>query len=191
LDIEYLAMKQELNKEVMMRKIATIAVLFVLAFSTVAIAELKIAVVDLQKALDESDAGKAASKKIEQEYKEMQAKIQKKRDELQSMQAELNSQSSILSEQAKQNKMAEYQDELKNLKRMVDDSNAELQRQERSYVSKIADDLTEVTRKLGKELKYDIILERQEAGVVHNSETVDITPLVIERYNKEWNAENN
>lgn len=191
MDIEYLAMKQELNKEVMMRKIATIAVLFVLAFSTVAIAELKIAVVDLQKALDESDAGKAASKKIEQEYKEMQAKIQKKRDELQSMQAELNSQSSILSEQAKQNKMAEYQDELKNLKRMVDDSNAELQRQERSYVSKIADDLTEVVRKLGKELKYDIILERQEAGVVHNSETVDITPLVIERYNKEWNAENN
>ncbi len=174
-----------------MRKIATIAVLFVLAFSTLAIAELKIAVVDLQKALDESDAGKAAAKKIEQEYKEMQAKIQKKRDELQNMQAELNSQSSILSEQAKQNKMAEYQDELKNLKRMVDDSNAELQRQERSYVSKIADDLTEVVRKLGKELKYDIILERQEAGVVHNSETVDITPLVIERYNKEWNAENN
>ncbi|TYB35633.1 MAG: OmpH family outer membrane protein [Flexistipes sinusarabici] len=174
-----------------MRKIVTMAVLFMLAFSTLAVAELKIAVVDMQKALDECDAGKAASQKMEQKYKEMQEKIQKRRDKLQNMQTELNSQSGVLSEQAKQNKMAEYQSKLKDLKRMIEDSNAELQRQERSYVNRIAEDLTKVVSDLGKELKYDIIMEKQEAGVLHNSETVDITPIVIERYNKEWNAENN
>ncbi|MEC9491786.1 OmpH family outer membrane protein [Flexistipes sp.] len=174
-----------------MRKIAVISFMFIFVLSSMAFAELKVGVVDMQKALDECDAGKAAAKKIEQEYKEMQEKIQKKREELQNMQTELNSQSGVLSEQAKQNKMAEYQDKLKDLKRMIEDSNAELQRQERSYVNRIAEDLTQVVRELGKELKYDIIMEKQEAGIIHNSETVDITPIVIERYNNEWNAENN
>ncbi|AEI15579.1 outer membrane chaperone Skp (OmpH) [Flexistipes sinusarabici DSM 4947] len=174
-----------------MRKIAVISFMFIFVLSSMAFAELKVGVVDMQKALDECDAGKAASKKIEQEYKEMQEKIQKKREDLQNMQTELNSQSGVLSEQAKQNKMAEYQDKLKDLKRMIEDSNAELQRQERSYVNRIAKELTQVVSELGKELKYDIIMEKQEAGIVHNSETVDITPIVIERYNKEWNAENN
>jgi len=173
------------------RKIAVISFMFIFVLSSMAFAELKVGVVDMQKALDKCDAGKAASKKIEQEYKEMQEKIQKKREDLQNMQTELNSQSGVLSEQAKQNKMAEYQDKLKDLKRMIEDSNAELQRQERSYVNRIAKELTQVVSELGKELKYDIIMEKQEAGIVHNSETVDITPIVIERYNKEWNAENN
>jgi len=87
--------------------------------------------------------------------------------------------------------MAEYQDKLKNLKRMIEDSNSKLKRQERSYVNRITEDLIQVVKELGKELKYDIVMEKQEAGVVHNSETVDITPIVIERYNKEWNNENN
>ena len=174
-----------------MRKIAVISFMFIFALTSMAFAELKVGVVDMQKALDECDAGKAAAKKMEKEYKEMQQKIQKRRDKLQNMQTELNSQSGVLSEQAKQNKMAEYQKKLKDLKRMIEDSNSELKRQERSYVNRIAEELTKVVSELGKELKYDIIMEKQEAGVIHNSETVDITPIVIERYNKEWNAENN
>lgn len=174
-----------------MKKVAVISLMFIFVMTSMAFAELKIGIVDMQKALDECDAGKAASQKMEQRYKEKQKEIQKKRDELQSMQTELNSQSGVLSKQAKQDKMAEYQSELKDLKRMVDDSNSELKRQERSYVNRIAEDMTQVVQKLGKELKYDIVMEKQEAGIVHNSETVDITPIVIERYNKEWNAENN
>lgn len=174
-----------------MKKIAVISLMFIFALTSMAFAELKIGVVDMQKALDECEAGKAAASKMEKKYKEMQEKIQKKREKLQNMQTELNSQSGVLSEQAKQNKMAEYQDKLKNLKRMIEDSNSKLKRQERSYVNRIAEELTQVVKELGKELKYDIVMEKQEAGVVHNSETVDITPIVIERYNKEWNAENN
>jgi outer membrane protein len=174
-----------------MKKLTAISLMFIFALTSMAFAELKIGVVDMQRALDECDAGKEAATKMEQEYKEMQAKIQKRRDELQNMQAELNSQSGVLSEKAKNEKMAEYQTKLKNLQRMVEDSNQELKRKERTYVSEIANDLTEVTMKLGEELGYDIVMEKQEGGVVYNADTVDITPLVIERYNKEWNAENN
>jgi len=173
------------------KKIAVISLMFIFALTSMAFAELKVGIVDMQKALDECEAGKAAASKMEKKYKEMQEKIQGRRDKLQNMQTELNSQSGVLSEQAKQNKMAEYQDKLKNLKRMIEDSNSKLKRQERSYVNRITEDLIQVVKELGKELKYDIVMEKQEAGVVHNSETVDITPIVIERYNKEWNNENN
>ncbi|MGA1862424.1 OmpH family outer membrane protein [Deferribacter thermophilus] len=176
----------------MMKKkfgILFLAIFFVFIGS--AYAELKIAVVNMQKALDECDAGKAAVEEMKKLYSAKQQEINEKQNELKRMQEEINNQSSLLSEDAKQAKLDDYQKKLKDLKRFVADSNEELKKKEQEFISKIATDLKEVVEKLGKELKYDIILEVRESGVLYNSDKVDITNLVVERYNKEWHANQN
>lgn len=172
----------------MKRKVGVLflAIFFVLIGS--AYAELKVAVVNMQKALDECDAGKAAVEEMKKLYSAKQKEISEKQNELKKMQEEINNQSALLSEDAKQAKLDEYQQKLKDLKRYVADSNEELKKKEQEFISKIATDLKAVVEKLGKELKYDIILEARESGVLYNSGKVDITNLVIERYNKEWHA---
>ncbi|KAA0257733.1 OmpH family outer membrane protein [Deferribacter autotrophicus] len=172
----------------MKRKITLFVVAMFLFGAFSAFAELKIGVVNMQRALDECDAGKAAVEEMKKIYNEKQQEINEKQNELKKMQEEINNQSSLLSDEAKQAKLDEYQKKLKELKRFVADSNEELKKKEKEYIARIANDLRKVVEALGKELKYDVILEIREAGVMYNSNKVDITNLVIERYNKEWHA---
>jgi outer membrane protein len=150
----------------------------------------KIGLVNLQKALDESSAGKVAVENMRKVFEAKQKVIENKKADLKQMQQELNSQSSLLSEEAKKEKLTLYQQEMKELQRLVQDSNEELKRKENELVGKIARELRDVVKKLGKELGYDLILEYQESGVLYKSETVDLTHQVIERYDNEKKAKN-
>ncbi len=162
--------------------------LTLLFMSGFAFANTKIAVFDMQKALDESDAGKSAVESMKKEYQELQKEIDTKSLELKKMQDEINAQSAILSDDAKQSKMDEYQKKLKDLQRIIKDANEEFKKKEQNLVTKIANELRDVVEKLGKELGYGVIFEKRESGVLYSSDTVDITKLVIERYNKQWNS---
>ncbi len=171
-----------------MKKVILFLTAIVFIFGGMASAEMKIGVVNMQKALDKCDAGKASIEKIKKEYQAKQVEIDAKSKALQKMQDELNNQSSLLSEAAKKEKLSQYQKELKELKRFIQDSNEELKRKEAEAVNKIGKELSEVVRKLGKELKYTIILEEVGAGAIYFSDKIDVTNLVVERYNKEWHA---
>jgi outer membrane protein len=65
-----------------------------------------------------------------------------------------------------------------------------MKRKENELVGKIARELRDVVKRLGRELGYDLILEYQESGVLYKSEIVDITSQVISRYDKEQKAKN-
>jgi outer membrane protein len=151
-------------------------------------AEIKIAVVNLQKALDESTAGKKAVEEMRDLFGAKQKTIENKRAELKQMQQELNNQSSLLTEQAKKDKLEVYQQDMKELQRYIQDSNDEMKKRENEYISRIARELRNVVMRIGKELNYDLIIEAQEAGVLYHSNVIDMTVSVIDRYNSEWNA---
>ncbi|UOD35029.1 OmpH family outer membrane protein [Deferribacteraceae bacterium V6Fe1] len=169
-----------------MKKILGVLLVLSMFITTGAFAEVKIGVVNMQKALDESDAGKDAVAKMKKEYDQMQQEINKESEALKKMQEELNNQSSLLTEEAKQKKLDEYQKKLKEVQRLVKDANDELKKKEQDYVAKIARELAELVEKLGKELNYDLIVEAKESGVMYNSKKIDITDILIDRYNKEW-----
>lgn len=170
-----------------MKKIFLVLLSFIF-MSGLALSNTKIAVFDMQRALDESDAGKAAVESMKKEYQELQKEIDTKSLELKKMQDEINAQSAILSDDAKQSKMDEYQKKLKDLQRIIKDANEEFKKKEQNLVAKIAGELRDIVEKLGKELGYSVIFEKRESGVLYSSDTVDITKLVIERYNKQWNS---
>lgn len=171
-----------------MKKIFVGLVVLMMSFVTLGFSEVKIGVVNMQRALDESDSGKAAVEKMKAEFSQMQDKINKETELLKKMQEDINNQSSLLTEEAKQKKIEEYQKRYKDAQRLVSDSNEAMKKKEQQYVGKIAQDLVDLVEKMGKELNYDIVIEAKESGVLYNSKKIDLTDLVIERYNKEFNA---
>lgn len=171
-----------------MKKIFVGVVVLMMSFVTLGFSEVKIGVVNMQRALDESDSGKAAVEKMKAEFSQMQDKINKETESLKKMQEDINNQSSLLTEEAKQKKVEEYQKRYKDAQRLVSDSNEAMKKKEQQYVGKIAQDLVDLVEKMGKELNYDIVIEAKESGVLYNSKKLDLTDLVIERYNKEFNA---
>jgi outer membrane protein len=51
-------------------------------------------------------------------------------------------------------------------------------------MGKILVQIREVVNEIGKEGKYDLIIERARSGVMYMKKAVDITDQVIELYNK-------
>lgn len=146
-------------------------------------AELKIGCVDMQRALNESEAGKKAKVVMESEYQKFQGEITKRRNELQAFQENLQRQGLMLSEKARKEKERDYQNKLKEFKRWGEDRQAELKQKEMELTKATLKGLAAAVKKLGEEEKFTVILERNEAILLYTSEAVDLTDRVIKIFN--------
>jgi outer membrane protein len=145
---------------------------------------VKIGYVDLQKALNESDAGKEAKTSFNKRVEELQKVLDEKQNELKKLQDEMEKQKGLLTPEARAEKEKVYQQKLKDVQRFAKDSQEELQQKDAELTKKILKDLRDVIKKIGTDEGYTIILERGEALILFAAEGVDITERVIKAYNK-------
>lgn len=155
-----------------------------LLYSTVAFASgnTKIGYIDLQKALNESEAGKEAKASFNKRVEELQKVLDEKQNELKKLQEELEKQKGLLTTEAKGEKEKVYQQKLKDVQRFAKDSQEELQQKDAELTKKILKDLREVIKKIGTDEGYTIILEKGDSLVLFAAEGVDITDKVIKAY---------
>lgn len=159
-------------------------VLIISAFGAMAhAAEIKIGYVDMQRALNESKAGKQAKVVMESEYQKFQTEIARRQKQLQDTQLTLQRQGLMLSENARKEKEREYQNKLKEFKRWGEDRQAELKQKEMELTKTTLEGLAATVRKLGEEEKFTVILEKNEAILLYASKAVDLTDRVIQIFN--------
>jgi len=145
--------------------------------------ELKIGCVDMQRALNESEAGKKAKVVMESAYQKFQSEITQRRNELQAFQENLQRQGLMLSEKARKEKEREYQNMLKEFKRWGEDKQTELKQKEVELTKATLKGLATTVKKLGEEEKFTVILEKNEAILLYTSNAVDLTDRVIQIFN--------
>src|SRR3972149_5726744 len=92
---------------------------------------LKIAYVDIQKALNLCEAGKAAKKQITLEVERMRKNFAGKQKELEKLKEDLEKRGLVLSEAAREEKARDFQAKTRDLQRMERDYQEELQRKDR------------------------------------------------------------
>lgn len=146
-------------------------------------AELRIGYVDIQRALNESEAGKKAKVVMESEYQKFQTEIAQRRKEIQDFQETLQKQGMMLSEKARKEKEKDYQNKVKDFKRWGEDRQGELKQKEIELTKAALQGLGTVVKKLGEEEKFTLILEKNEAIVLYASGTIDLTDRVIKLFN--------
>ena len=146
-------------------------------------AELKIGYVDMQRALNESKAGKQAKVVMESEYQKFQTQIAQRQRDLQAAQQTLQTQGLMLSEKARKEKEKEYQNKLKEFKRWGEDRQAELKQKEMEFTKTTLEGLAATVKKLGEEEKFTVILEKNEAILLYASKALDLTDRVIQIFN--------
>lgn len=145
--------------------------------------EPKIGCVDMQRALNESEAGKKAKVVMESAYQKFQSEITQRRNDLQAFHENLQRQGLMLSEKAKQEKEKEYQNMLKEFKRWGEDKQTELKQKEIELTKATLNGLATAVKKLGEEEKFTLILEKNEAILLYTSEAVDLTDRIIKIFN--------
>lgn len=144
--------------------------------------QLKIGVVDLIKALNESDAGKRARTDLETMLKSKETAIEDKKKGIDKLKSDLEKQASIMSADARKSKEAELERLVRDYQRMVADSQAEFKKLENELTDEIMKDIFTVIAKLGDEKGYDLILP--DGSTLYKGKAVDITDLVIKKLNE-------
>ncbi len=146
---------------------------------------LKIAYVDMQKALNFCEAGKEAKKQMLAEVEKVQKILAGKQKELERLKEELEKRGMVMSETVRREKEREYQTKLRDFQRLQTDYQDELRRKDRELTEKILKDLEMIVKKIGEEGKYTIILERNQPTIIYISTALDLTEEVIKRFDQQ------
>ena len=143
---------------------------------------LKIGSVDIQKAVNECNAGKEAKKALTKEVEKVQRLIAEKQKELQEMKETLEKQSLMLSLEARAAREKELQTKFRDYQRWGEDTQSEINQKRMEMEKNIAIGLQKVIQKLGADQGYTLILEKNENIVLFTSKATDITDHVVKAY---------
>ena len=178
-----------LEGEYKMKRIGIIiSVIVLMLIGTNAFAEEKIAFINMKNILLLSDQGKEAAEEFKVVFQKKRENIQKREAELKTMKEELEKQRLVLTETAMREKELEYQKQFRDYKRLVEDSNAEIQRMDQELSRKMIPEVLKVVNEIGKRNGYTMILDVGMAGIAYHSNARDITKQVIIEFNKEYKS---
>jgi outer membrane protein len=130
--------------------------------------EYKIGYVDLQRALNESSAGKQAKEKFTAEVKRAESDILRRKDEVEKL-----------------DKEKQFIQMQKDYERKVKDTKDELQIKDAQLTKGILEDLVTIIKNYGKENKYTIIFEKSETVLLYATESIDLTDKVLSLYDSQ------
>jgi outer membrane protein len=162
-----------------MRKLLVLFFIFTLGSYAYAV-DTKIAFVDLQRVFNDCEAGKATKAAWEDMVLQRQSVVEMKQKEKERLQAEFNKQSMMLSDDARRQKLDQMDKLQRDIQRMIDDFDTEMQQFQRDKEIAMINDLDAIIGTIGDENKFSIILRAEI--VIYSAEGIDITDLVIEKY---------
>jgi outer membrane protein len=157
------------------------AMLVVLGAAIPSYAEMKLAFVDVQRALNECDAGKKAKGDFQSRMTGVQERLQRQQTEVQSLKDELEKKGMLMSAEQRQSLQDQYESKLKNFERDYKDSRDDLQRRDNDITSRIVHDLAQIIRQVGERDGYTIVMEK--GSILWGASNIDVTDQIIRAYN--------
>ena len=146
---------------------------------------LKVAVIDVNKILNESASGKIAKKAIEDRYEELKKKIEGKQEEAKKIKDEIEKQKILLGKEKLKEKEDALSAKVAELRQMTQESEKEMQTRQGEQTQRVLKLIEAQLDKIVAAEKIDLVLDRAQGGVVHFSPGMDITDRVLELVNKE------
>jgi len=169
----------------MRRRLAIIALIAIASsvflFAQTASRPVKVAVIDTEKILINSAAGKKALADLKKLQESRAETLRKRGEELRALQKQITDGRLTLSPEKLDQLGKQYEDKEIAVRRLQDDANRELNKTRDDAVAKVDASVMPVINAMGKELGYTLIFRKFESGLIYADEAVDITDVVIRR----------
>ncbi|MEW6584318.1 MAG: OmpH family outer membrane protein [Nitrospirota bacterium] len=159
-----------------------LAALCMMPVSARAVDAVKLGAVDVQKVLNESEAGKKAKTDLEALIKSKQTVIDEKGKTVEKFKSDIEKQASVLSAEARKTKEEELEKAVREYQRLVQDSQADVKKREAELTENILREIQELIQKVGEEEGYVMIFER--GMVIHSSKGIDLTETILKKYDE-------
>lgn len=157
-----------------------VVALLLAAYAPRAFAQVRVAVVDLQRAMSETEDGRRAKRRLKKLFDDRQEELDRRRQELERLSEE--AQTPGLSEDTRRERAENVQRKALELQQLYVQYQQELAQKEAELTSSIIGRMETILRRLGQAEGYTLILERQQGGVVFAPTNLDLTDVVIQRY---------
>jgi outer membrane protein len=173
-------MRQRISKYLLAA--AAIAAFGLVAAPQVASAQAKVAVVDAQRLVTDSTAGKAALARLRQVQEQKVAEFKTKQEELDGLRRRISEGRLSLAE----DKLAELEKELEDkgtaFRRFQEDAEREFKKQQEQAFADIEKKVAPIIEEIGREQGLSLIFNKFQSGLVYADEASDITDQVIQRF---------
>jgi len=154
----------------------------VLLGSAQAHAQSKIAVVDTQRAIMETEDGLRAQATLKKVFDNKQRELDKKQEDLQKEREDIEKQRDVLSKTALAKRVDKWQREMMALQGVFVDYNKELQKKQGELTQPIVQKIMGAIRRLATQDGLDLVLDKQAAPYVRSD--LDVTDRIITLYNQ-------
>ena len=149
-----------------------------------ALAEVKIGVIDVQKAIALSASGEASKVRLEGELSAFKQKLEQTKIDLDKLRDDLGKQSAVMSSDARAAKEREFQQKVKDAQRFEEDRSQELQRLDQTLYNQLLQSFLKLAAEVAKAEGYDFVFER--SSMIYVTEAVDFTDKLIAEANKSF-----
>jgi outer membrane protein len=143
----------------------------------------RIGYVDFSRALNEVSDGKEAKKRLRNEFKEKQQRLDLSQQELNAMKEEIDRDRLILSGNDLEAREAAYKQKLSDVQRRFIEFRREMTEREAHLTGEILKRLNKIVTAIGEEGGYALILEKSQQIVLYAPNAEDLTGAVIKAYN--------
>lgn len=158
--------------------------IFVLSVASFVKAEVKIAVVDIYRILNESEEGKKAVGELQSMLESKQKSLEEKQKKIQSLKEEYEKKKAVLSENARKSKEEEIEHLGRELQRTAADYQMELQKKQNEITQKMFKEIRQIINEFAHKEGYSLIIEKTEPIVLFVAPEVEITDKIISLYNQ-------
>jgi len=152
------------------------------SFSHVASAQVKVGIINLQKAIFETAEIKKADAEMQATFKPKQDEIEQLNKDIQGIAQKLQNANGKLTPQEEGDLNAQGQRKQRALQRLQDDVNEQAQGYRNDVLSKTQQKMTDIVKKIAEEKGLDVIIDTQVT--LYFKPALDLTPEATAAYDK-------
>jgi len=146
----------------------------------------KIGIVDFQRILEASSAGKKAQAEISKQGKTLEADLKGRGAEIEEIKKKLEREALVMSKEMREEREREIRIKINDLKTLQKKYMNDFKLREKRLVNRIQKDIFKLVQDIAKKEGYLLILEKREGGVLYAPNANNITDKVIQMYNAEY-----
>jgi len=148
---------------------------------TAARAEVRVAVIDVQRAVMQTEDGLRAQANLKKLFDSRQQELNRKQNELGKQKEEIEKQSKVLSKEALTKRVDDWQKQMNELQTVFMEYNKELEKKQKEITDPIFEKVLMIVKRLATTENYDLVVDRNTVAYVRGD--LDLTDKCIQIYN--------
>jgi len=158
--------------------VAAIFAVLCLALSAGAAEVNRIGVIDFQRIVETSEAGKAAQAQIKAEGERMDADLVERKKDAEELQKRIEREALVMDQAMREEKSREFRIAINDLKAREKKYQDDFKALNAKLVGRLQQEVIRLVKKVGKEGGYTLILDKR-GSVIYSAESIDLTDQII------------